>query len=149
MPLFTKLEHELLQALLVADVDFVVVGGGAVVAHGHQRERGDIDILVRQTDENLRRLREVQLDWIGFKDHQIAELKQLGAKIQDKRRGFDLLTDFHGMDLEEIFATKVTVEVDGRPLPFMSRGLVIASKKAAVESGKHEQKDLDDIKALS
>ncbi|MBY2942812.1 hypothetical protein HF264_24395 [Rhizobium leguminosarum] len=149
MSLLSENERELLQALIDADVEFVIVGGTAVNAHGYRRAREDIDILIRQTRTNLARLIDVQLNWIRFNDTKIAALEEAGAKIQDGRRRLDILTDFHGMDLNQIFETRKIIEVDGLRLPFMSKALIIASKRSAIVSGEHSENDLADLKALS
>jgi hypothetical protein len=47
---------ELLRVLLEHDVEFVVVGGFAVVAHGYTRATKDIDIVPRPTEKNRENL---------------------------------------------------------------------------------------------
>lgn len=47
-----------LKALKDKGVDYVLVGGYAVILHGSQRTTTDLDIFVRTTDENLHKLRE-------------------------------------------------------------------------------------------
>lgn len=46
----------ILAALVTHEVDFVVIGGLAAIAHGSRRMTRDIDIVVRPDDENLSRL---------------------------------------------------------------------------------------------
>ena len=46
----------LIQALLGADVEFIVVGGAAAVLHGAPITTQDLDIVHRRTSENVRRL---------------------------------------------------------------------------------------------
>jgi hypothetical protein len=46
----------LIEALGRAQVDFVLIGGVAVVAHGHLRATLDLDICYARTAENLERL---------------------------------------------------------------------------------------------
>jgi hypothetical protein len=48
--------RKLIEALAGASVDFVVVGGVAVVAHGHVRATLDLDVCYCRTSENLERL---------------------------------------------------------------------------------------------
>jgi hypothetical protein len=53
----TPLDAEQILAVLAAhDVDYVIVGGLAVQAHGHVRTTIDIDVYPRPQPENLRRL---------------------------------------------------------------------------------------------
>jgi hypothetical protein len=47
---------EILRLLIEAGVDFVVVGGFAVIAHGYLRTTKDIDLVPRPTTDNRRKL---------------------------------------------------------------------------------------------
>lgn len=49
-------QSDLLRSLLAANVEFIVVGGGAVVLHGCPVQTLDLDIVPRQTEENAERL---------------------------------------------------------------------------------------------
>lgn len=51
--------REILRVLAVHSVDFVVIGGIAVQAHGYIRWTKDLDIIVRPTTLNFSRLSEV------------------------------------------------------------------------------------------
>lgn len=55
--------REMLAALLKARVEFVLVGAHALAAHGLPRATGDIDIFVRPSDDNARRLIEALTDF--------------------------------------------------------------------------------------
>lgn len=46
----------LLEALVVAEVEFILVGGVAATIHGSARLTFDVDVVYRRTPENLRRL---------------------------------------------------------------------------------------------
>jgi hypothetical protein len=45
--------HKLLQALVTANVEFIIVGGAAATAHGSARLTEDLDIVYRRTPENV------------------------------------------------------------------------------------------------
>ncbi len=47
---------EMLSALFAAGAEFLVVGAHALAAHGTPRATGDLDIWVRPTPENARRV---------------------------------------------------------------------------------------------
>lgn len=47
--------HTLLAALGAANVDYVLVGGLAVLLHGYPRNTTDVDVVLALTDENLSR----------------------------------------------------------------------------------------------
>ncbi len=56
MSFFSKTHERLLRKFLAYDVDFVLMGGHAAVYYGVRRPTADIDILVRPTIENGRRV---------------------------------------------------------------------------------------------
>lgn len=79
----------LLAALIDHEVDFVIVGGFAVAAHGFPRATKDIDICPDPTKENLARL--------------AAALDDLGAKsigLDEFEGEFDLRPDVEGLGME-------------------------------------------------
>ena len=68
---------EMLSALSEAEVEYLVVGGYAVIAHGYPRATGDIDIWVRPTPENAEKV--------------MLALRRFGAPLADLSAG-DLVT---------------------------------------------------------
>ena len=54
---------ELLAKLAHAEVRYVLVGGGAVLLHGHVRVTNGLDILVEASEENARRLLGALATW--------------------------------------------------------------------------------------
>jgi len=57
--------RDFLTALSAAGVDFLVVGAHALAAHGHVRATGDIDVLVRPTLDNARKLEQAIREFAG------------------------------------------------------------------------------------
>jgi hypothetical protein len=84
-----RLEPEpLLDVLAACEVEYLVVGGFAVAAHGHPRATKDIDICPQPSDANLRRL--------------AAALEELEAEpmgLDDFDGEFDLEPDFDGLTM--------------------------------------------------
>ncbi|QKG53027.1 hypothetical protein [Hymenobacter sp. BRD67] len=62
----------LLRLFHAEHVDYVVVGGYAVIAHGFPRTTGDIDILLRPTPENAQRVVQALVRY-GFKSGEFEE----------------------------------------------------------------------------
>lgn len=56
MSFFGKVHERILRKFILYDVDFVLIGGHAVVFYGVRRTTADIDILVRPTLENGERI---------------------------------------------------------------------------------------------
>src|SRR5271156_2480526 len=48
--------RDFLQSLNNNDVEYILVGGYAVILHGYRRPTGDLDIWVNQTKENYHKL---------------------------------------------------------------------------------------------
>lgn len=71
----------------------------------------------------------MQLNWLLFNTAMITALKKPNAKIQNGIRRLDLLADFHGMDVDEIFATHASIQVGELRMPVMAKELVITWKK--------------------
>lgn len=47
---------EFIQALNKHGIEYLLVGGYAVIYHGYNRTTGDIDIWVKKTEDNYRKL---------------------------------------------------------------------------------------------
>jgi len=113
-------------------VEYVVVGAVALAHHGFPRYTGDIDILVRNSADNARRL-ESALAGFGF--------AALGLKAADFKDAYqviqlglapnriDLLTSLTGVTFNEAWASRVEVTVDGIRINFIGREALILNKR--------------------
>ncbi len=137
---------EILQRLLDAGVEFLLVGAYALAAHGHPRATGDIDIWVRPSPDNARRV--------------YAALAAFGAPLQDVTpqdfsysdvvfqigvapRRIDIMTGISGLEFAEAARNASQVEIEALAIPVLSRTDLITNKEA---SGR--EKDLLDAKIL-
>lgn len=99
-------------------VNYVLVGGWAVVFEGYERVTGDMDLLVEKTPENaagiLTALREFWGSDLGFvledflKDDNVLMMGRPPLRI-------DLLTSISGVSFEEVYETSVLYQ-DGNTL---------------------------------
>jgi hypothetical protein len=138
---------DMLSALIKRRVDFVIVGAYAMAAHGYPRATGDIDIFVKPTRENAGRILEAlgdfgaPLDRVSPVDFETpGTVFQIGVAP----RRIDLLTEIDGITFEEAAADKDIVEVEGLPLPFISKEKLRKNKLA---SGR--EKDRLDAETLN
>jgi predicted nucleotidyltransferase len=136
---------EFAELLDAKGVDYLLVGGYALAAHGHPRYTGDIDFWVRPAEPNLLRLLEALADF-GFgslgltaADFAADTVVQLG---QPPRR-IDLLTGIDGVNFEACFSRREQVVVDGVRLDIIGLEDFKANKRA---SGR--PKDLADLQSL-
>ena len=97
---------EFAELLNAEGVEYLVVGGYALAAHGHPRYTGDIDFWLRPSSENIDRLlkvlRRFGFESLGLKaaDFGPDSVVQLG---QPPRR-IDLLTSIDGVEFDACWA---------------------------------------------
>lgn len=137
--------REFAESLAAHHVEYLVVGGYALAAHGHPRYTGDIDFWVRHSDDNLARLLQALRDFgfgslgLGVADFALDTVVQLG---QPPRR-IDLLTSIDGVDFESCYQRKDVVDMGGLPLNIIGLQDFKANKRA---TGR--LKDLADLESL-
>jgi hypothetical protein len=140
--------RDLLCLLADGGVEFVIVGAYALAFHGAPRASGDIDLFVRPSPVNARRLFDA-LARFGAPLHaagvKVEDLTQAGAVYQIglPPRRIDLLTEISGVTFDEAWASRVTAEVEGRTVSFIGRAAFVRNKEA---SGR--PRDVADIARL-
>ena len=137
--------NEFAELLNAHRVDYLLVGGYALAAHGHPRYTGDIDFWVRPAADNIDRLLQV-LDAFGFGslglkpgDFAVDTVVQLG---QPPRR-IDLLTSIDGVDFDTCWARREHVTHGALTLNLIGLNDFKANKRA---TGR--LKDLVDLQAI-
>ena len=137
--------NEFAELLNAHRVDYLLVGGYALAAHGHPRYTGDIDFWVRPAADNIDRLLRV-LDAFGFGslglksgDFAADTVVQLG---QPPRR-IDLLTSIDGVDFDACWARREHVTHGTLTLNLIGLNDFKANKRA---TGR--LKDLVDLQAI-
>jgi hypothetical protein len=127
-------------------VEYLVVGGYALAAHGRPRYTGDIDLWVRATPDNARRVLAALKDF-GLGALLIAEtdLTTAGNVIQlgYPPRRIDLLTSIDGVEFEACHARRLMLTIDGVDLPVIGLDDFKANKRA---TGRAQ--DRADLEAL-
>ena len=138
--------REFIELLNSHGVEYLVVGGHAVAFHGYPRYTGDIDFLVRRSEENASRIVAV-LEAFGFAGaHELkASLTQPEKIVQLGRppNRIDILTSASGVDFEEVWNLAISTELDGLPVRFPDFRSLLKNKRA---SGR--PKDLADVDEL-
>lgn len=137
---------ELCAFLNAHGVEFLLVGGQAVVAHGYARLTKDMDLWVRPTRKNGERLLDALsafgMQLRGFDPNRFAKPETLVVLGRDPFR-IDLLTEIPGVQFESAWERRTAVTLDGVAVPLISREDLIANKKA---TGRLQ--DLADAEAL-
>lgn len=127
-----KLQQDLREFVALLNshsVEFLVVGGHAVAFHGHPRFTGDIDFLIRASDQNATRLLNA-LRAFGFGDISLSSNLAMSFSWGAHRTG-------------STWSSRVQAELDGLPVSFLGWQSLIENKQA---SGR--PKDLADVAKL-
>lgn len=140
--------RDMLQALLEADVRFLVVGAHAMAVHGVPRATGDLDVWIDAAGANVDRAWQALLhfgapiDALGVSRDTLATPGMV-VQIGVPPTRIDLLTEISGVDFSRAWPTRVIHQVAGLSVPFIGRADLIQNKRAAGRA-----KDLADLEIL-
>jgi predicted nucleotidyltransferase len=148
---------EILDALATGGVEFVVIGGIAVQAHGYIRGTGDVDVVPRPSLLNLSRLAEVLVELdaevlrpatpMNVSDPQLLKRAPLVPLLTRSGR-LDLINFDHlagaPSSFDELQARALLVNLNGSEIPVAGLDDLVRMKRAA---GRPQ--DLVDIGALT
>ena len=136
----------LLSALCAKKVEYLVVGGYAVIFHGYVRTTGDLDIWVALGRDNAARV-EAAIRSMGFNPPGLDPewFMQKGAvlRIGQEPLRFDIINYIDGVTFAECFARRVEADIEGVQVNMISLLDLKTNKKA---SGRN--KDLADLDYL-
>lgn len=150
MSFFSTAHERLLRKFILHEVDFILIGGHAAVYHGVRRTTSDIDILVRPTLENGKKI----LD--AFKDLQL-EVSDIEPADFEKDQVFtfglepdavDILTFSKGVPIDEAFKNAVQVKLDNLRIRIIDIRDLIKNKENLNRPSEKGLVDQQDILAL-
>ena len=145
MPLQKDL-REFIELLNSRHVEYLIVGAFALAFHGVPRSTGDIDILVRTTQQNAARVEEV-LQTFSFASLGLSAADFLHAdqviQLGHPPNRIDLLTSITGVAFDEAWTDCVPGHLHGIPVRFIGRETLIRNKRA---TGRTQDKA--DLEAL-
>lgn len=130
-------------------VSYILVGGFAVILHGHARVTGDLDIWVERTEENYNKLLKAfhqfhmpvfDMTKDNFLHHENWDVFKFGRKPV----AIDIMTKVKGLDFKECFAHSTIFEDQDLKVRTLQRNHLLEAKKKA-----GRLKDLDDIEQLT
>jgi hypothetical protein len=123
---------ELCASFATRGVEFLVVGGQAVVAHGYPRMTKDLDLWVRPTRKNGERIILALRDFGTNSPIPAEAFERPETMLVLGRAPFrvDLLTALPGLTFEGAWTRRVTVSLDGHELPLICRADLIQNKRA-------------------
>lgn len=127
-------------------VEFVLVGGHAVAYHGRPRFTDDLDVVVRRSPENARRLTVALADF-GFGSLGLAETDFLDPdqiiQLGQPPQRIDIATSISGVDDEDLWTGRIPATWEGSLVWWIDRASLIKNKRAI-----SRPKDLADLELL-
>ncbi len=127
-------------------VEYVIVGGYAVIAHGFPRTTGDIDILVQPTAENAARVVRALVGY-GFINNEFEETDFTTTpnflSFSKNEVWIDLMTQLLGVTFAECAADALVIEMAGVPVRYIN--LSALRKAKAATSRPQDLQDLENL----
>ncbi len=130
-------------------VEFVVVGGHAVAFHGHIRATKDLDVLVRASTENAKKVYAALAEFgapLEAFEVQAEDFSQYHGVLQIgvPPLRIDILTSIGGVSFQQAIQDGNAFDVDGRKIPVIGLDALVKNKSAA-----DREQDRADLVALS
>ena len=127
------------------DLKYLVIGGIAAVLYGVPRATFDLDILIEPTRDNARRLLDALLD-AGLGTASLTTEEEILSNeitIFKDRVRVDVQTRTPGIEFNEVWGNRETMDYQGQIFYVLSKEDLIASKRAAGRAV-----DLEDVRLL-
>ena len=144
--LFNEDFLDFLELLDKHEVNFLLIGGYAVILHGYSRSTGDMDLWIDKSGKNYTNLKKVYLDFgapIFSKkdfDSQVFDVWSIGIEP----RKIEILTSVNGLTFEESKINCEWFQLEKIKVPYIDFDDLIKNKMA---TGRY--KDLADIEELN
>jgi hypothetical protein len=125
--------RDILLALSAEGVEFLIVGAYALAVHGLPRATGDLDIWVRLSEENARRLWQALLRFgapLSDMDAKDFRSPDIVFRIGLPPSQIDILTSISGVDFDAAWSNRVEQEVEGVKAFVISRIDQIRNKRS-------------------
>jgi len=137
---------EMLCELSDAGADYLIVGAYALAAHDRPRATADLDIWVRASADNARRVRRA-IESFGMPVDRISveDLEKPGLVLQFgfPPQRIDVMNSIDGITFDEAWPNRILIDVEGRQHPVIGKDDLIRNKRAAARA-----QDLVDVAEL-
>jgi predicted nucleotidyltransferase len=148
MTIFLKQHKEFLVELLDANVEFILIGGYAVIFHGYVRTTGDMDLWLKPDNINKEKFLNV-LSKSGFSIETLAHVRQsdftqtLAFHIGNAPDRIDFLTKLAGITFEDAILKVDELKLEEFVIPVLNLNDLIINKMLT-----NRTKDKADIEEL-
>ena len=137
------------RALRDNNVQYIMVGGYAIILHGYERLTGDLDIWIKDTLDNRKSLRAAFIS-CGMGDYPMIEYMEFIPGWTDfylsNSLRLDILIEMKGLEgytFDECLSMASVADIENVKVPFLHINQLIANKKIV-----NRPKDQIDVAAL-
>lgn len=125
--------REFVLLLNAKGIEFVVIGAHALAFHALPRYTKDLDLFVRISAENARKISETVTEFEGVRRFGPEDFMDPGYFIQigNEPNRIDLVTAIDGVTFDQVWRNKVEGELDGIPVYFIGLDDYLTNKRAA------------------
>lgn len=128
----------------LAGLEFLIIGGNAVIAYGYPRMTADVDLLVRETD---RRKWDELITALGYRPHHLQRIFHMYNPIGEDRTGVDLMLVNEGTFTKLLDRTTET-RIGGTTVRIPSLRNLIALKLHALRHGDEHRYSRDFVDVI-
>lgn len=150
MSFFSRTHERLLRKFIAHNVDFILIGGHAAVFYGVRRTTSDMDILVRPTIENGRRIlkafQDLKLSIEGIQEEDFTKEHVFTFGMEPE--AVDIITFTRGVLIEDVFKNSIVKKLDDLKVRIIDIRDLLRNKENLNRSGEKNLVDQQDILAL-
>ena len=142
---------ELLINLLKTKVEFIVVGGYAVIFHGYVRTTGDLDLWIKPDNLNKERLIKV-LKMQRFNETSIESIRKLdftemiAFHFGGAPERVDFMTKLTGIEFDKSFKNAEFINFESYKIPFLSLHDLVTNKMLSTRL--KDQSDVEELQKI-
>src|SRR5690242_9044371 len=151
--LFTEEHRELLTALIKNKVDFMLVGGYAVIHYGYDRSTGDMDIWLKTGNRNRDKLINALKDF-GITDENIATLQEMDFNdpvpvfyFGKEPRRIDFITLISNINFEQAIGHVNYIDLEKIKVPVINYDDLLLSKSSSTRL--KDKADIEELKRIN
>jgi len=151
MSIFLEEHKKFLLLLVKYKVDFILIGGYAVIYHGYERTTSDMDLWLKPDNDNRDKFIYALTDHGVIEEH-LEKIKTLdftrpqALHIGEKPNQMEFLTFTRGLDFKEAYVKKEILKIEEKQIPVLNFEHLIVTKMLL---GRPQDKaDVDKLKKI-
>jgi hypothetical protein len=150
MSIFNEVHKRFLSLLIKNEVEFLLLGGYAVILHGGNRTTSDIDLLIKPTKENgekvLKTFAEsgLEIEDISPEDFETEMFLSFGFEPE----AVDLMTFTKGITFDQAYSNAAFITIDSQTFKLIDIRDLIKNKESLNREGKKALLDKYDTEEL-